>query len=329
MVVAGWIILRWLHQKLWPKALESPRSGGCLKSSDEGGIGARREFDLMLAPPGRLRRQNNRAAGASTASLQNAENELRRRKEEERRWRRTMRDSDVEMDNESRQKEKELVRLQAEVESLEAVVEMRGEEVRRLRKQLEGREREEEEEVEMMWDRVSKVAMMMGEVKVRVAATQTEGASTFLGLSQSQGTETMEDDCRQQTMTKADAEEQDKIEECKNVRRSKKEVFGRRREEDRLSLESGYFTHSDEETISISSSPIPNKESESLPHKESEYLPNKESETLPSKDGQITCDKDASQIVDSTPNCDTDLEGIEDKPKKSPVHERRPSRFLI
>ena len=55
----------------------------------------------------------------------------------------------------------------------------------------------------MMWDRVSKVAMMMGEVKVRVAATQTEGASTFLGLSQSQGTETMEDDSQQQTMTKA------------------------------------------------------------------------------------------------------------------------------
>ena len=158
VVVAGWLILRWLHQKLWPKVLEPTTSlGGAQEISDigVGGAGTRREFDLMLAPPGRLRRPNCRAAGAYTASLQNAENELRRRNEEERRWRRTMREDDAEKNDEWwRQKEKELVRLQAEVESLEAVVEMRGEEVRRLRKQLEGREREEEEEVEMMWERV-------------------------------------------------------------------------------------------------------------------------------------------------------------------------------
>ena len=306
VVVAGWLILRWLHQKLWPKALESGTSGGFLESSDEKGSG--REYDLMLAPPGRLRRPNCRAPGAFTASLQNAENELRRRKEEERRWRRTRRDDGAEVDDEWRKKEKELVRLQAEVESLEAVVEMRGEEVRRLRKQLEGREREEEEEVEMMWDRVSKVAMM-GEVKVRVASTQTEGAPTNKQLSQSQGTETMEDDFQQ--ATKAEAKEQDEIEGCRNVRRSKE--VGRRREEDRLSLESGYFTHSDEETSSMTSSPLPHKDNK---------VPSSPS---PGVDG--------GQNVDPTQNCDhrdmDEIRGVVDKPKNSPVHERRPSRFLI
>ena len=310
VVVAGWLILRWLHQKLWPKTLESTTPGGLQESSDEGGTGSRREYDLMLAPPGRLRRPNCRAPGAFAASLQNAENELRRRKEEERKWRRTRRDDDAEVDEEWRQKEKELVRLQAEVESLEAVVEMRGEEVRRLRKQLEGREREEEEEVEMMWDRVSKVAMM-GEVKVRVASTQTEGAPSYKQCSQSQGTETMEDDFEQGPITKAEAEEQDEIEGCRNVRRSKE--VGRRCEEDRISLESGYFTHSDEETSSISSSPLPHKESE---------VPSSPSPGM-----------DCGQIIDPTQNCDDrDVEevlGVADKPKKSSVHERRPSRFLI
>ena len=306
VVVAGWLILRWLHQKLWPKE-PTMSSGGVLEISDIG-VGTRREYDLLLAPPGRLRRPNCRTAGAYIASLQNAENELRRRNEEEKRWRRTMREEeDTEKNNDEwwRQKEAELVRLHAEVESLEAVVEMRGEEVRRLRKQLEGREREEEEEVEMMWERVSKV-VMKGKVeevaRVREASTQTEGAPT----SQSLGKETIEDDFQQQKTTKArvasEASTQDEIKGCENVRRSKEVVRGR--EEDRFSLESGYFTHSDEETSSISSSPC--------------------------EDSQITCDKDLNQISDPTPNCD--LEGgvsIEKKPKKSPVHERRPSRFLI
>ena len=196
--------------------------------------------------------------------------------------------------------------------------------------------------------------MKEGEVekaKVREASTQTEVAPTFLG--QSQGTETMKDDFQQQRTTKArveaEAANQDEIEGCKDVRRSKEGARGR--EEDRFSLESGYFTHSDEETTSISSSPvpnqeckhipnqesrhIPNQESRHIPNQESEPLPNKNSECLPSsypsKDSQITCDKDTSQISDLTPNCDKEEEGvgIENKPKKSPVHERRPSRFLI
>ena len=138
VVVAGWLILRWLHQKLWPKVEEQAVSPGLQERSDDEGVvaGIGREFDLMLAPPGRLRRPHCR--GAYTASLQNAENELRRKREEERRGRRTKRSRDAEVDDEWRQKE--LVRLHAEVKSLEAVLEIRGEEVRRLRKQLEGRE---------------------------------------------------------------------------------------------------------------------------------------------------------------------------------------------
>merc|ERR1719222_1153557 len=120
----------------------------------------------------------------------------------------------------------------------------------------------------MMWDRVSKVAMMR-EVKVSVASTQTEGAPTYKQRSQSQGTETMEDDFEQGTITKAEAEEQDEIEGCGNVRRSKD--VGSRREEDRLSLESG------------SSTPLPHKDSE---------VPSSPSPGV-----------DCGQIVDLTQNC--------------------------
>ena len=59
----------------------------------------------MLAPPGRLRRPHCR--GAYTASLQNAENELRRKREEERRGRRTKRSRDAEVDDEEIQRDKE------------------------------------------------------------------------------------------------------------------------------------------------------------------------------------------------------------------------------
>ena len=108
VVVAGWLILRWLHQKLWPKVEEQAVSPGLQERSDgEGVAGIGREFDVMLAPPGRLRRPHCR--GAYTASLQNAENELRRKREEERRGRRTKRSRDAEVDDEWRQKE--LVRL--------------------------------------------------------------------------------------------------------------------------------------------------------------------------------------------------------------------------
>ena len=305
VVVAGWLILRWLHQKLWPKVEEQAVSTGLQERSDDEGVaGIGREFDLMLAPPGRLRRPHCR--GAYTASLQNAENELRRKREEERRGRRTKRSRDAEVDDEWRQKE--LVRLHAEVKSLEAVLEIRGEEVRRLRKQLEGRERGEEEEVEMMWARVSKVAMVG--TKVMVAATQTEGVYANQELCQSQGTKPM-GKYFQQTITKAaeEADEQDKIEGCGNVRRLKE--VGRGREEDRLSLESGYFTHSDEET---SSSPIPMKDSEAPPS--------------PSASKDKSQIQDANHVVDPTPISEMEeVVGEEAKPKK--FHERRPSRFLI
>ena len=309
VVVAGWLILRWLHQKLWPKVEEQDVSPGLQERSDGEGVvaGIGREFDLMLAPPGRLRRPH--CPGAYTASLQNAENELRRKREEERRGRRTKRSRDAEVDDEWRQKE--LVRLHAEVKSLEAVLEIRGEEVRRLRKQLEGREREEEEEVEMMWARVSKVAMVG--TKVMVAATQTEGVYANQELCQSQGTKPMGNYFQQQAITKAaeEVDEQDKIEGCGNVRRLKE--VGRGREEDRLSLESGYFTHSDEET---SSSPILMKSSEALPS--------------PSASKDKSEIKYANHVVDPTPISEMEeVLGGEAKPKKSPIHERRPSRFLI
>ena len=308
VVVTGWLILRWLHQKLWPKVEEQDVSPGLQERSDgEGLAGIGREFDLMLAPPGRLRRPHCR--GAYTASLQNAENELRRKREEERRGRRTKRSRDAEVDDEWRQKE--LVRLHAEVKSLEAVLEIRGEEVRRLRKQLEGRERGEAEEVEMMWARVSKVAMVVEGTKVMVAATQTEGVYANQELCQSQGTKPTGNYLQQQAITKAaeEADEQEEIEGCGNVRRLKE--VGRGREEDRLSLESGYFTHSDEET---SSSPILMKDSEALPS--------------PSASKDKSQIKDANHVVDPTPNSEMEeVVGGEAKPKK--FHERRPSRFLI
>ena len=308
VVVAGWLILRWLHQKLWPKVEEQDVSPGLQERSDDEGVaGIGREFDLMLAPPGRLRRPHCR--GAYTASLQNAENELRRKREEERRGRRTKRSRDAEVDDEWRQKE--LVRLHAEVKSLEAVLEIRGEEVRRLRKQLEGRERGEAEEVEMMWARVSKVAMVVEGTKVMVAATQTEGVYANQELCQSQGTKPTGNYLQQQAITKAaeEADEQEEIEGCGNVRRLKE--VGRGREEDRLSLESGYFTHSDEET---SSSPILMKDSEALPS--------------PSASKDKSQIQDANHVVDPTPNSEMEkVVGGEAKPKK--IHERRPSRFLI
>ena len=78
-----------------------------------------------------------------------------------------------------------------------------------------------------------------------------------------------------------------------------------------LSLESGYFTHSDEET---SSSPILMKDSEALPS--------------PSASKDKSQKKDASHVVDPTPNPEMEeVVGGEAKPKK--IHERSPSRFLI
>ena len=66
-----------------------------------------REFDLMLAPPPR----RLRVPGSCLASLQNAENELRRRrKEEEKRTKRSNRGA---VEEEERQRDKELARLQA------------------------------------------------------------------------------------------------------------------------------------------------------------------------------------------------------------------------
>ena len=177
VVVASWLILRWLHQRLWPReevevALERFQTRD--EEEEEGDVEetsrSSRDFDQMLAPPPR----RLRVPGSCLASLQNAENELRRRrKEEEKRAKRSNRGA---VEEEERQRDKELARLQAEVKSLEVVVEMRTEEVRRLRRQLEGRERKEEEEVETMWTRVNRMALEEEEgVKMRVVATQTEG----------------------------------------------------------------------------------------------------------------------------------------------------------
>ena len=192
VVVASWLILRWLHQRLWPReekevALERFETRDEEEEGDvEKTMRSSREFDLMLAPPPKRLRM----PGSCLASLQNAENELRRRrKEEEKRTKRTSRGA-VDQEEEWKQRDKELARLQAEVKSLEVVVEMRTEEVRRLRRQLEGREREEEEEVETLWTRVNRMALEEEEgVKMRVVATQTEG----YGNCKSQGAETVED----------------------------------------------------------------------------------------------------------------------------------------
>ena len=361
VVVASWLILRWLHQRLWPReekevALERFETRDEEEEGDvEKTMRSSREFDLMLAPPPKRLRM----PGSCLASLQNAENELRRRrKEEEKRAKRSNRGA-VDEEEEWKQRDKELARLQAEVKSLEVVVEMRTEEVRRLRRQLEGREREEEEEVETMWSRVSRMALEEEKVgvKMRVVATQTEG----YGNCKSQGAKTVEDGL---AITKI-VEKEKELVKCKNIRRSREVARGR--DEDRFSLESGYFTHSDEETNSSSSSPIHEKE---------------RSENSSKKEGsQTSCEIDANLKIDFDPKCDIvahnvvdgnmDLEldnkmidtvndhkeldvvvnvqeghrevekivdrvdvvedvlEIEDKPKKSIFHERRPSRFLI
>ena len=359
VVVASWLILRWLHQRLWPReevevvserfeTRDEEEEGDVEKTSRS----SSREFDLMLAPPPR----RLRVPGSCLASLQNAENELRRRRKEEEK--RTKRSNKGAMEEEERQRDKELARLQAEVKSLEVVVEMRTEEVRRLRRQLEGREREEEEEVETLWSRVSRMALEEKEgAKMRVVATQTEG----YGNCKSQGAETVEDEV---AITKIMEKERELV-KCKKIGRSREVTRGR--DEDRFSLESGYFTHSDEETNSNSSSPIPEKE---------------RSENSSKKEGsQTSCEINTDLKIDLDPKCDIvaydmvggnmDLElehkmidtmgdhkeldevvdmgvdhrevdnivdrvdvvedvlEIEDKPKKSIFHERRPSRFLI
>ena len=188
---------------------------------------------------------------------------------------------------------------------------------------------------------------------MRVVATQTEG----YGNCKSQGAETVEDGL---AITKI-VEKEKELVKCKKIGRSREVTRGR--DEDRFSLESGYFTHSDEEANSTSSSPIPEKE---------------RSENSSKKEGsQTSCEINTDLKIDLDPKCDivaddmVDLElerkmidtvedhkeldevvdmavdhrevdkivekvdvvedvlEIEDKPKKCIFHERRPSRFLI
>ena len=188
---------------------------------------------------------------------------------------------------------------------------------------------------------------------MRVVATQTEG----YGNCKSQGAKTVEDGL---AITKI-VEKEKELVKCKKIRRSGEVTRGR--DEDRFSLESGYFTHSDEEANSNSSSPIPEKE---------------RSENSSKKEGsQTSCEINIDLKIDLDPKCDivaddmVDLEldhkmidtmedhkeldevvdmavdhrevdkivekvdvvkgvlEIEDKQKKSIFHERRPSRFLI
>ena len=216
VLVAGCLLLRWLHQNLWWGTEPTPAPAG-----DGGGRGG--EFDLLLARPSKLRRPKQRPGLSEEVCLQNAENELRRRRREDRE-RANVREK-LDQEDERRvveeRREKEVKRLVAEVASLEAVVELKCEEVRSLRRRLEGRERREEEEVRKMWERVSRVAV---EGSSREATSQTE---------------------REEGEEKEDFEKTDEEKHSQN-----KERHVDSKEGTRVCRESGYFTQSDDDATS-------------------------------------------------------------------------------
>ena len=333
VVVAGWLLLRWLHSTLWGRQHGATATGSGLGRQSVLASGRER----ILARPRRRRRGQ-----LVCVCLQNEENE--RRVEEESRRHNFLDETAVVDLEESRRQEKctkrsesisslelelcsnkdkskccnkvtskslrnetegnpqredELRRLEAEVASLQVVLELRGEEVRRLRRRLEGREEQERGEVEGLWSRVNTVVLSTGgsgserATQTGYQGWQQDWEQTGKGGSEDQG-------------LGSSGREERELTRCEEDRR----VLA---EEDTVSLESGYFGHSDENSNSLtpSSSPSPSSSYSSSSSSSSPLIP---------------CSEDTEGVERAV---EESLQHLLDEKPKQIMYERRPSRFLF